>query len=359
MYTELNCKEIRYYYELPKYNYYYEKFKKNKELQKHLEYINSCFKKFIMIRDLHIHSIQDSEDNEIDSLDYLINLSQDIKKELEHIKTKDKELYLYILKEYYLRVLGIRDNTEITMFWINLFYKFCEYTTTKKENIQFIIKYFEEYKKTDPLNLITLNNNLIVEIKENIKNLINIQKLSVTEILQTFNNCNNFEQCLYLLNFYYENNIYTLINCLDFENYIKNLGYLNLVTNFSREYLYKCIKSCQKEQENKLTEKIIKDYIISNFNKIFPNYTFIGTEIPIKNIGRIDILALDNISKRDVIIEIKKGTENPNKQLLAYSHNFDNYILVGITNMKKELYLDEIKYYTLKDIGFVKELGSK
>ena len=97
-------------------------------------------------------------------------------------------------------------------------------------------------------------------------------------------------------------------------------------------------------------EALIKDYIINNFNTIFPNYSFIKDEYEIKGIGKVDILAKDNVNNRDVIIEIKKDTSNPNKQLLAYSKGFNNPILIGITNMNEKHYLDNIIYIKLKDI---------
>ena len=83
------------------------------------------------------------------------------------------------------------------------------------------------------------------------------------------------------------------------------------------------------------------------YNKIFSNYIFIKDEYIVKNIGKIDILAKDKISGRDVIIEIKRDKNNSNKQLLAYAEGFDNPILIGITNMNKEYYLKNVIYYSL------------
>jgi RecB family endonuclease NucS len=82
---------------------------------------------------------------------------------------------------------------------------------------------------------------------------------------------------------------------------------------------------------NNLKEVDMSDYIVQNFNKIFPDYKFIKREEPVEPIGRIDILANDNITKRPVIIELKVKKKNPNTQLLAYGENFNNPILIGIT----------------------------
>ena len=125
--------------------------------------------------------------------------------------------------------------------------------------------------------------------------------------------------------------IVLLRDSLEFENFITN------------KYLI---------ENKKLTEKYLKKYILNNFKKIFPNYTFIKSEYIVKNIGKIDILGKENNTNRDVIIELKIDEKNPNKQLIAYSKNFKNPILIGITNMKEKYYLDFIKYYTLKEIGF-------
>jgi toxin-antitoxin system, toxin component, bro family len=106
----------------------------------------------------------------------------------------------------------------------------------------------------------------------------------------------------------------------------------------------------QTDRKENITEKQIQDYIIQNFNKIFPNYIFVGKEICVDKIGKIDILAKDKESGRDVIIEIKKGEQNPNKQLLAYAKGYKNPILIGITNMDKKFYLDNIKYISVPNI---------
>nr|DAX46294.1 MAG TPA: putative nuclease [Ackermannviridae sp.] len=106
----------------------------------------------------------------------------------------------------------------------------------------------------------------------------------------------------------------------------------------------------QTDRKENITEKQIQDYIIQNFNTIFPNYIFVGKEVCVNKIGKIDILAKDKETNRDVIIEIKKGEQNPNKQLLAYAKGYDNPILIGITNMDKKFYLDNIKYISVPNI---------
>lgn len=101
------------------------------------------------------------------------------------------------------------------------------------------------------------------------------------------------------------------------------------------------------DKNRKTIEKYYRKEIINNFNKFFPKYNFIKQEVSVKNVGKIDILAKDKVSGRDVIIEIKTNKQNPNKQLLAYVTGYINPILVDITNMDKKYYLDNIIYYTV------------
>ena len=52
-------------------------------------------------------------------------------------------------------------------------------------------------------------------------------------------------------------------------------------------------------------------------------------------------------------IEVKTKKQNPSKQLLAYSKDFENPILIGITekeiNIKSRI--DGILYFTFKELG--------
>nr|DAW82340.1 MAG TPA: hydrolase [Bacteriophage sp.] len=106
----------------------------------------------------------------------------------------------------------------------------------------------------------------------------------------------------------------------------------------------------QSDKSRRIIEKYYRKEIINNFDKFFPKYKFIKQEVNVKNVGKIDILAKDKESNRVVIIEIKTNKQNPNKQLLAYATGYDNPILVGITNMDKKYYLDNIIYYPVSYI---------
>lgn len=56
---------------------------------------------------------------------------------------------------------------------------------------------------------------------------------------------------------------------------------------------------------------------------------FVGKEIMVNGVGKIDILAMQG--NRYFIIELKCGAKNPNTQLIAYAKNYENPILIGIT----------------------------
>lgn len=101
---------------------------------------------------------------------------------------------------------------------------------------------------------------------------------------------------------------------------------------------------CENNRENR--EKQMQEYIIRNFELLFPDFVFVKSEHAIKT-GRIDILAEDKNSKRPVIIELKAKNKNPTLQLLAYSKEFINPILIGISEQEiLDTKIDnEIMYY--------------
>lgn len=74
--------------------------------------------------------------------------------------------------------------------------------------------------------------------------------------------------------------------------------------------------------------------IVLNFDKIFPNYDFVQSEYPLPDGDRIDILAKEKITERDVIMEIKTEGKSAHKQLRSYAYHFNKPILVNITRKK-------------------------
>ena len=178
--------------------------------------------------------------------------------------------------------------------------------------------------------------------------------------LEDIKNINDLESYINtIINIHFKiNNIFEYI---DFLGIIRRLNEViqselpsinnNLFDNIERLFTMNCVSGNDVlRQSLKITEKEIKDNLIQNFNKIFPNWEFIKDEYCIENVGFIDILAKDKETNRYVIIEIKKDETNPNKQLLKYSKDFINPILVGITDMDKKKYKNNIIYFKTKDI---------
>ncbi len=54
---------------------------------------------------------------------------------------------------------------------------------------------------------------------------------------------------------------------------------------------------------NDVSEKEYHKYILEHFNKIFPDYIFQKSEFIIEGVRRIDILAKDKNTNREVIID--------------------------------------------------------
>ena len=109
---------------------------------------------------------------------------------------------------------------------------------------------------------------------------------------------------------------------------------------------------CKQETPRKFKEKQMQSSLLDNFCYAFPNYNLVGAEIPIDGIGRIDILAEDKESKQAVIIELKAGSRNPNTQLLAYATEYENPILIGITEIElnPSSRNNDIIYYTFSEL---------
>ena len=106
---------------------------------------------------------------------------------------------------------------------------------------------------------------------------------------------------------------------------------------------------CKSIQERQYAEKKMRVDIIDNWNTVFPLYDFIGSEVNVDGIGRIDILAKTKSRGRPVVIELKSGNKNPNSQLLAYAKGYTNPKLIAITE-KPCSRTQGIDYYLFDDI---------
>lgn len=128
------------------------------------------------------------------------------------------------------------------------------------------------------------------------------------------------------------------LNSPAFIKYGKSLVYLRDMISMNR------VLPCNSGKERNYEEKKLHDYIVDNFNIIFPDYRFIGSEVVIENIGRIDILGEEKTTNRKIIMEIKVGGHNPNSQLYAYGAHYNNPILVGVVDDSFSNRLDSIVY---------------
>jgi hypothetical protein len=104
--------------------------------------------------------------------------------------------------------------------------------------------------------------------------------------------------------------------------------------------------------ENKdVSENDLASYLLNSICKI-ENIVLSKKEYVIDGIGRIDLYGKTD-SGRDVIIECKLRNKNPNRQLLAYAAQFNDPILIGVTEYPiiKKYRLPCINYFTYYELG--------
>ena len=112
------------------------------------------------------------------------------------------------------------------------------------------------------------------------------------------------------------------------------------------------------ERKSNRSEKYYHEEIVNNFNDYFDDYDFVGNEVVTSDgADRIDILAECKKTCRDVIIELKLGCKSAHKQLRSYAYEFENPILINISEQEVKNKRDGITYLTYDDIGIAhKEL---
>lgn len=105
----------------------------------------------------------------------------------------------------------------------------------------------------------------------------------------------------------------------------------------------------EKRFNRKFSESFYQKTIVDNFKIIFPEYDLLKEQHKTKAGGRIDILAKDISSGRSVIIELKVGNKNCARQLYGYAVDFEDPILISITESEPENKQDDIIYYEYSD----------
>ena len=92
--------------------------------------------------------------------------------------------------------------------------------------------------------------------------------------------------------------------------------------------------------------------IVDNFEAYFPNYKLVDSEaLTSDGADRMDILAKCKSTGRDVIIELKVGCKSAHKQLRSYAYDFEDPILINISEDLVKNKRGGIEYLTYKDLG--------
>ena len=117
-------------------------------------------------------------------------------------------------------------------------------------------------------------------------------------------------------------------------------------------FLAECVMSAAKEK-NRITEKDYQNELVLNFGKYFPQYNIKAAEMKISQSDndRIDIYAKCKTTHRDVIIEIKMGAKSAHKQLRSYAWEFDEPILINLSEKPVKTQREGIVYLTFDDIA--------
>lgn len=105
----------------------------------------------------------------------------------------------------------------------------------------------------------------------------------------------------------------------------------------------------EKKFNQMFSESFYQKTIVDNFKTIFPEYELLKEQHKTKAGGRIDILAKDISSGRNVIMELKVGNKNCARQLYGYAVDFEDPILISITEGEPENKQDDIIYYEYSD----------
>ncbi|WP_075810085.1 endonuclease NucS domain-containing protein [Clostridium perfringens] len=146
----------------------------------------------------------------------------------------------------------------------------------------------------------------------------------VNELSFKANKCKNECECDKFLE---------IIDCID--KWYKCFGICFILELIKKEVVLLKMEIIERKQ----SEEYLQKYIIENFEQIFPNYRFKAREYYLGSKERIDILAEEKSTHRDVIIELKSfyKKRDTNKQLLNYAKFFDDPILISVNHKGKEL----------------------
>lgn len=145
-------------------------------------------------------------------------------------------------------------------------------------------------------------------------------------------------------------NIATVLSNIELENTVMKLNQENTKKQVDIKELsfYKRIwdlhAGIMGSKEYSALEAEYQKDIVKNFQKIFPKYTLVGEQVKLPDGDIVDILAKEKQSGRDVIIEIKLDGKSAHKQLRSYGCNFQNPILINLSQKKPNREIDGIFY---------------
>ena len=156
------------------------------------------------------------------------------------------------------------------------------------------------------------------------------------------------------------------VSCLE-ENpnsyqYFNHIDRINYSDSKLSTYLFMGMMLGRRKNRNGnyLSEKNYHSFMVSNFNRIFPEYIFVDSEFSLsgEDRDRVDILAKEIKTDRPVIIELKVGSISAHKQLRSYAYHFKNPILVNVSESLPKSRREGIIYRTYEGLGISSSNGN-
>lgn len=86
------------------------------------------------------------------------------------------------------------------------------------------------------------------------------------------------------------------------------------------------------QERRRMTEPEYRRHIVRSFADYFPGYRYVGQEVQADG-RRIDILAEQSDIGRKAVIELKTRDVDPCPQLQEYAAQFDDPVLIGVTEL--------------------------
>lgn len=100
------------------------------------------------------------------------------------------------------------------------------------------------------------------------------------------------------------------------------------------------------------SEYELESELVNKFNSIhqFNKYSYVCRQFKLKSLDRIDVLCSEKDTDRPVIMELKKGDTSAHRQLRSYAVEFDNPVLINISEKMPRNLRDDILYFTFDDL---------